>query len=73
MRKTKQVALPWESLTWEELGAKIENEGFGYFFMDYTSPEKFTDDGLRALVVRFRDAADDLADYLEQKGAGQGQ
>lgn len=53
-----------EGIEDEDLMAKIDSEGFDYFFRSYVSTEKIKDATLYTLVQNYMDAAEALDDYL---------
>ena len=40
----------------KDVAAKVENEGLGYFIMDYTGPDSMPDDELKGAFIAAKDA-----------------
>jgi hypothetical protein len=57
---------------WDYIGYGIEAEGFDYYFRSYTSPDTFEDKELRRLAEKYCTVADELENYLTEKGAFRG-
>lgn len=52
----------------ESLAAKIDNEGFEYFFLDYISPTAILNEDLRKAILEFQAARDEISNILETNG-----
>lgn len=52
----------------EDLQAKIDNEGFDYFFSAYISPDAVKDPELRAYVEQYVKAREAIAERLTTLG-----
>lgn len=49
----------------EDFLAKIDNEGFAYFFTAYASPDENTEKELSDLWIKFQEAHNALESHLE--------
>lgn len=63
-----EVEIPYADYDYSELAAKIDSEGFGYFFDGYASLSEFHDGVLAELVEDYKGASRRLRSYLEAKG-----
>ena len=51
----------------EDIQGKIENEGLGYYVMDYTDSSAMPDETSRDLFDKASNALSDLVDYINEK------
>ena len=50
----------------EEIGQIIENEGLGYFIMDYTGPESMPDEEMKNAFIKAKKSLEDFVQLLPE-------
>jgi hypothetical protein len=57
---------PYDGETWLEFAWQVENEGFDYFFTQYSSLESFAPGPFRDIVKAYREASEALKFHLRE-------